>query len=251
MHYWLVMPAAGSGSRFGAALAKQYTPLAGRTVIEWALAPFLADARCEHLVVALPPQDEAWPPVAARLARQRPGAVSAVTGGERRSHSVRLALEALNARAAAEDWVLVHDAARPCLGAGDLDRLLERGARHPVGGLLAVPLAETLKRAAGPGSPAGAAEVAGTLDRSHLWRALTPQMFRYGRLCAALDAAHAAARFPGDEAQALEWLGERPLLVGGAATNLKITRSADLPLAAAVLAARAIAAGPGDAREGG
>jgi 2-C-methyl-D-erythritol 4-phosphate cytidylyltransferase len=254
MHYWLVMPAAGSGSRFGAGLTKQYAPLAGRTVIEWALAPFLADPRCAHIVVALPPQDAAWPVVAARLAPQRPR-LSTVTGGERRSQSVRLALEALRARAAAQDWVLVHDAARPCLEAADLGRLLEGVASHPVGGLLAVPLADTLKRAADTGGPRGAghgpAAVAETLDRSRLWRALTPQMFRYGPLAAALDAAHAAARFPSDEAQALEWRGEEPALVEGSAANLKITTGADLALAAAVLAARALTAAAGRAtREG-
>jgi 2-C-methyl-D-erythritol 2,4-cyclodiphosphate synthase len=154
---------------------------------------------------------------------------------------VRNALGALASRAAADDWVLVHDAARPCLAARDLERLLTGASGHPVGGLLAVPAADTLKRARGAGGPD--AVVADTLERTGLWRALTPQMFRYGRLCAALDAAHAAGRSPTDEAQALEWQGEQPLLVEGAATNYKITTGADLALAASVLGARA--------REGG
>jgi 2-C-methyl-D-erythritol 4-phosphate cytidylyltransferase len=234
MRYWLVMPAAGAGQRFGAALPKQYAPLEGRTVIEWALAPFLEDPRCAHAVVAVAPGDRHWDGVAGRLAAAAAGGasrVTSVTGGEARSRSVRLALAALEARAAPDDWVLVHDAARPCLAAADLERLLAALAGHALGGLLASPVRDTLKRASDGG-------VSATVERSGLWRALTPQMFRFRPLCAALDAAHAAARLPGDEAEALEWLGERPLLVEGAATNLKITGADDLTLAAAILRAR-------------
>src|SRR5579871_2757439 len=174
MRYWLVMPAAGAGRRFGTPLPKQYAALEGRTVIEWSLAPFLADRRCAEAVVALTPEDEHWPRIASRL----PGAVRAVTGGAQRSHSVRQALGALGGRAAADDWVLVHDAVRPCLEQADLERLL-----------------------AAAGTQAVAPSVAETVERVGLWRALTPQMFRYGPLCAALDAAHAAGRSPTDESQ--------------------------------------------------
>jgi 2-C-methyl-D-erythritol 4-phosphate cytidylyltransferase len=236
MRYWLVMPAAGSGSRFGADGPKQYAPLEGRTVIEWALAPFLADPRCAHIVVALARDDTGWERVAPRLDAPGTSTLTAVGGAAQRSHSVRLALAALDGRAGLDDWVLVHDAARPCLDAHDLESLLGRLGTHPVGGLLAIPAADTLKRAqSGEGT---GSEVAQTVDRSGLWRALTPQMFRYGRLCAALDQAHAAGRFPSDEAQALEWMGEHPALIEGAATNLKITTGEDLALAAAVLRAR-------------
>jgi 2-C-methyl-D-erythritol 4-phosphate cytidylyltransferase len=234
MRYWLVMPAAGSGSRFGAHAPKQYAPLAGRTVIEWALAPFLADPRCAHLVLALAEHDAAWGQVAARLGS--PSRVSTVTGGAQRSQSVRRGLEALSGRAAPDDWVLVHDAARPCLEATDLERLLGELAAHPVGGLLATPATDTLKRAGAATAPHPA--VAATVDRRHLWRALTPQMFRYGALCAALDSAHAAGRFASDEAEALEWRGQQPVLIGAAPSNLKITIAEDLVLAAALLAAR-------------
>jgi 2-C-methyl-D-erythritol 4-phosphate cytidylyltransferase len=224
--YWLVMPAAGSARRFGHPIPKQYAPLCGRTVIEWALAPFIADARCAGVVVAIAASDSHWPGIAARL----PG-VELAAGGEERSDSVRNALARLAGRAGAEDWVLVHDAARPCLAAADRDRLLEELAGHRIGGILATPAADTLKRASAD------REVAMTLDRTDLWRALTPQMFRYGRLCAALDAAKAAARSPSDEAQALEWLGEHPALVQGSAANLKVTSLSDLALAEALLAA--------------
>jgi 2-C-methyl-D-erythritol 4-phosphate cytidylyltransferase/2-C-methyl-D-erythritol 2,4-cyclodiphosphate synthase len=236
MRYWLVMPAAGSGSRFGSDAPKQYAPLAGRTVLEWALAPFLADTRCTHVVVALAADDGAFAAVARRLGAQHAARLSSVTGGSQRSQSVRNALGALANRAAADDWVLVHDAARPCLPAGDLERLLRLASGHAVSGLLSVPAADTLKRARGAGGPD--AVVGDTVERTGLWRALTPQMFRYGRLCAALDAAHAAGRWPTDEAQALEWQGEQPLLIEGAATNFKITTGADLALAASVLGAR-------------
>jgi len=227
MRYWLVMPAAGSGSRFGDPVPKQYARLCGRTVIEWALAPFLCDPRCAGAVVALAAVDAHWQ----RLVPQSP-LVETATGGARRSDSVRNALRALSGRALADDWVLVHDAARPCLTETDRDRLLEKLAQHHLGGLLATPQADTLKRAAADQT------VATTLDRSSLWRALTPQMFRYAPLCAALDAANSARRCPGDEAQAFEWLGEHPALVEGSAANLKITNASDLSLAEALLTAR-------------
>lgn len=227
LRYWLVMPAAGSGRRFGHPLPKQYAPLCGRTVIEWALAPFMADARCAGVVVAIAPTDTHWPRLAARL----PG-IEMAPGGAARSDSVRSALAALAGRAQGEDWVLVHDAARPCLAAGDLERLLHALGGHALGGLLATPAADTLKQATQDCS------VHMTLDRTGLWRALTPQMFRYGPLRAALDAAHSLGRLPGDEAQAFEWLGEHPALIEGSAANLKVTRLADLALAEAVLGSR-------------
>jgi 2-C-methyl-D-erythritol 4-phosphate cytidylyltransferase len=222
MRYWLVMPAAGIGRRFGTERPKQYAALCGRTVIEWALAHFLNDPRCAGAVVALAQDDPYWAGIA-------PSTVLAATGGQERSQSVRNGLAALAERADRDDWVLVHDAARPCLPRQDLDRLLSALATHPVGGLLATPAADTLKRVDGSG------DVQQTVDRASLWRALTPQMFRYGRLCEALDRAHSQGRIPTDEAQAIEWLGDHPRLVEGAAANLKITSAADLAIAAALL----------------
>ncbi|MGH8269849.1 MAG: 2-C-methyl-D-erythritol 4-phosphate cytidylyltransferase, partial [Steroidobacteraceae bacterium] len=204
------MPAAGIGRRFGTDRPKQYAPLCGRTVIEWALGVFLTDPRCAGAVVALAQDDPYWTAIA-------PPRVLVAPGGQERSHSVRNGLTMLRDRATPDDWVLVHDAARPCLPRQDLDRLLADLADHPVGGLLATPAADTLKRAD------GSRQVQQTVDRAGLWRALTPQMFRYGRLCEALDRAHSAAQIPTDEAQAIEWLGEAPRLIEGAAANLKIT----------------------------
>jgi 2-C-methyl-D-erythritol 4-phosphate cytidylyltransferase / 2-C-methyl-D-erythritol 2,4-cyclodiphosphate synthase len=235
MRYWLVMPAAGSGSRFHGDSPKQYAPLLSKTVIEWALAPFLGDARCVHAVVVIAESDARWAGIAACLGSLK---LSATSGAGERSESVRRGLAALEGRAQPEDWVLVHDAARPCLDSRDLERLLERVAAHGSGGLLAVRVADTLKEAAAAAAAPAEPQAARTVDRAPLWRALTPQMFRFGPLCAALDAAHAAGRYPTDEAQALEWQGRTALLIEGAATNLKLTTAEDLGLAAAVLRAR-------------
>lgn len=230
MRYWLVMPAAGAGRRFGESVPKQYAPLSGRTVIEWALAPFVADSRCAAVAIAVAEGDPHWADVSKRLG----ATIRVARGGQQRSESVRSALAALADVAAADDWVLVHDAARPCVSREEIDRLISRLEAHPLGGLLALPAADTLKRARSD----RAVEV--TVDRSNLWRALTPQMFRYARLCEALDAAHRSGRYPTDEAQALEWCGEAPLLVEGSSANIKITTAQDLTLAEALLRARSV-----------
>jgi 2-C-methyl-D-erythritol 4-phosphate cytidylyltransferase len=230
MRYFLVIPAAGSGRRFSSHVPKQYAALQGSTVIEHALAPFQADPDCAGIVVAIAADDPLWPAVAARC--QRP--IESTAGGEQRAHSVRNALHALAARVRDDDWIMVHDAARPCFAAGDLAMLKQQLASHEVGGLLAMPLADTLKRAAG-GEPA---EVAATLDRSGLWRAATPQVFRAGPLLRALDAALSAGRVPTDEAQAMEWAGHKPRLIAGRADNIKVTTADDLALATAILKLR-------------
>ena len=240
MRYWLVMPAAGAGRRFGERIPKQYASLRGRSVIEWALAPFLADERCAGAAVALASGDTWWPKVAERIP-----AVTVCQGGAERSESVRNALLALNRRAGKDDWVLVHDAARPCLAGADLDKLLNQVGTHAIGGILALPVADTLKKALPEGaaaskgaSPAGAPAIEVTVDRAGLWRASTPQMFRFGLLLTALETALASKRFPTDESQALEWQGHQPLLVEGSASNIKVTSAADLALAESLLAAR-------------
>src|ERR1700734_3265338 len=144
MKYWLGMPAAGIGRRFGTDRPKQYAPLCGRSVIEWALAHFLNDQRCAGAVVALASDDPYWAAIA-------PPTVLVAPGGQERSQSVRNGLAALAERAEPDDWVLVHDAARPCLAHQDLDRLVSALGDPPVGGLLATPAADTLKRADGSG----------------------------------------------------------------------------------------------------
>jgi 2-C-methyl-D-erythritol 4-phosphate cytidylyltransferase len=208
-------------------MPKQYAPLHGRTVLEWALAPFLSDGRCAGAAVVIAPSDTWWPKISERISP-----VTVAQGGGERSESVRSGLQALTRKAQASDWVLVHDAARPCLSNADRDRLLEQAGAHAVGGLLAIAASDTLKRAQSDRC------VEATVERADLWRAATPQMFRFGRLCEALDRSIAAKRFPTDEAQALEWLGDHPLLVEGSAGNVKVTTPEDLAMAEALLAAR-------------
>ncbi len=226
------MPAAGASRRFGSGNPKLHRPLAGRTVLEVALQTFSGDGNCRGIALALEPAALADPELRARLGRQ----VIPVAGGARRCDSVLAALSAL-VGAGEQDWVLVHDAARPCLSRADLDRLLEAGAPHPVGALLGEPVADTLKRA----DASSACE--STVDRRGLWRAQTPQMFRYGPLRHALQAALAAGHEPTDEAQAMEWQGARALLVAARDGNLKITTPSDLDLAAAILTARGMRSG--------
>jgi 2-C-methyl-D-erythritol 4-phosphate cytidylyltransferase len=234
----------------GAAVPKQYLPLAGRTVIEWSLAPFLAHERTAAIVVALSPNDEHWSQLALATdakvsgpidsaARTNPalgGAAKIVTtvGGAERMDSVLAGLRALQDRARPDEWVLVHDAARPCLAPTDLDRLLNELSADEVGGLLAAPLVDTLKRADESG------RVAQTVPREKLWRALTPQMFRYEILQRALASAQATGGAVTDEAQAVEALGLQPRLVAGDADNIKITLPDDLPRAERILKSRRV-----------
>ena len=219
---WGVVPAAGSGSRMAAGLPKQYLQLAGATLLEHSLNALLADTRLAGVVVALPPQDS----IAASLPVCADARVQRVTGGQERSDSVRAALTALLQQGDAQDWVLVHDAARPCLQAQILDRLIERVTASGTGGLLAVPIVDTVKQGTSEGL------VARTLDRSRLWRAQTPQMFRLGELHAALASAMQRGLAVTDEAAAMELAGHPVQLVPGSASNLKVTLPEDLQLAA-------------------
>ncbi len=222
---WVVIPAAGRGERMGAARPKQYLPLAGATVLEHALRPFLAYPPVAGISVALDARDRHWQ----SLSCSRHAAVRRAQGGAERMHSVLNALDTLT-EAAAQDWVLVHDAARPCLARSDLDRLFRTLREDRVGGLLALPMNETVKRAA-----ADSGRVSATVDRSDLWYAQTPQMFRFGELRRALRQALENGLTATDEAAAMEALGHRPRLVEGSSFNIKITRQQDMVLAEAIL----------------
>jgi len=223
IRYWAVVPAAGAGRRMGSAIPKQYLPLAGQPVIAHTLDTLLRYPPLAGVVVAISAGDEWWREVAAVRVADKPLLV--VTGGAERGHSVLNGLEALWERAHPDDWVLVHDAARPCLSVADLDRLFIELADDAMGGLLAVPVHDTLKQADATG------RVAATVNRSQLWRALTPQMFRLGMLRDALRDALARGLTVTDEAAAMEAAGFAPRLVEGRADNLKITRPEDLALA--------------------
>ena len=218
---WAVIPAAGAGTRMGAGLPKQYLQLLGRAVIAHALDRLAGHPRIAGSVVVHARADRYWDALApAPLPRPR-----RVDGGAERHHSVLNGLEALVNDAAADDWVLVHDAARPCVRREDIDRLLADLEDHPVGGLLGLPVRDTMKRADAGGA------VRETVSREGLWHALTPQMFRYGLLRRALRTVLDSGRLVTDEAQAIELAGHSPRMVEGSPDNIKVTHPRDLALA--------------------
>ena len=217
--FWALIPAAGIGSRMRADRPKQYLPLAGKSIIEHTLACFLEHPQLRALVVSLAADDPYWP----SLSCARDPRIQRADGGAERADSVLSGLLRLSELGAqAQDWVLVHDAARPNLARSDLDLLLGELAHDPVGGLLAVPARDTLKRAGADG------RVQSTVDRSTIWQAFTPQMFRLGELQRALADALLAGVAVTDEASAMEWAGQSPRLIEGRSDNLKVTRPEDL-----------------------
>jgi 2-C-methyl-D-erythritol 4-phosphate cytidylyltransferase len=233
---WVVIPAAGRGTRFGAATPKQYLPLTDdRCVLECTLACFADHPHVAGVVVAIAADDNHWHSLPI-FGHPR---VRTVVGGAERADSVRNALDLLFSdpvQVAGSDWVLVHDAARPCLSAQALNRLLATLQDDPVGGILALPVSDTVKQSSGE-------KIAATLDRRSLWLAQTPQMFRAGLLHRALTDALATGVVITDEASAIEWAGHAPRLVPGEARNLKITHSDDLALARFYLQAGSLAGG--------
>jgi 2-C-methyl-D-erythritol 4-phosphate cytidylyltransferase len=229
----VLVPAAGGGSRFGAELPKQYATLARRPLLARTLDRLESGLPDARLVVALAPDDDHYD----RIVGTRAGVDVLRCGGATRAATVANALAALAPRLAPDDWVLVHDAARPCVPADALRRLVTELASDAVGGLLAIPVADTLKRATGDAGDGP--RVLRTEDRSGLWQAQTPQMFRFTVLRAAF--AQPGALDMTDEASAIEALAATgacapPRLVMGSALNVKITYPADLALAAAILA---------------
>lgn len=224
--HYAIVPAAGSGSRFGAEKPKQYLDLLGRPLIFHTLAALTAHPAIDRVWVVLAPDDPFWPDYDWSILGPKLETVRC--GGATRADSVTNALRAAAMSAADDDWVLVHDAARPCISQAMLDGLFDELADDPVGGILAVPVADTLKRADAE------QRVAATESRDGLWQAQTPQMFRYGSLVEALE----KCRDVTDEAGAIESLGLQPRLVRGDSTNLKVTFPADLALAAMILRGR-------------
>lgn len=223
MALWCVVPAAGRGLRVGGDLPKQYLPLSDRTVIQCTL-DRLSMLPVEAIIVPVAADDAR----AGVLGYRDASLIRFVVGGAERADSVLAGLEAVANQASDEDWVLVHDVARPCVRIEDVEHLLAAIATHSVGGLLANRVRDTMKRGMGD-------EVAETIARDNLWHALTPQVFRFGLLRDALLAARAQGIVVTDEAQALELRGEKPLLVEGARDNLKITWPEDLQMAEAFL----------------
>jgi 2-C-methyl-D-erythritol 4-phosphate cytidylyltransferase len=224
--YVALLPAAGVGTRMEAGVPKQYLPIHGRPMLWHALQVFERHPRIGRVHVVLSPADDWWSAHdwsgLAKLSVLR-------CGGATRAQSVLNGLRAIASEVSAEDWVLVHDAARPCLSAALLDRLLEALSDDPVGGILAVPVADTLKRAGDGGC------IAETVPRAGIWGAQTPQMFRHGLLLRAMERAGPDVT---DEASAVEALGLAPRLVESERSNLKVTFPDDLEVAAWRLAVR-------------
>ncbi len=226
--YFAIIPAAGSGSRFGAPLPKQYLTINGLPIIRHAIDALLADARIARVVVVLSPEDNDWHEGC--LPAQSQDRVSVIRiGGATRAESVLNGISWLvkNSNVESKDWILVHDAARPCLTPVQIDALITSLSDDPVGGLLAIPVADTVKRAD------SAQRVEATVDRRSLWQAQTPQMFRLDLLQRALGAIDLAVAT--DESAAIEALGYAPKLVAGSLANLKVTYPADLSLATAII----------------
>jgi 2-C-methyl-D-erythritol 4-phosphate cytidylyltransferase len=222
--FYAVVPAAGVGRRM-ASLAenmrpKQYLSIAGKTIFEHTLEKLLLEPRLERLVVAINPEDD----FAQSLSILKHERIELVNGGQERSDSVLNGIDYLASKAGGNDWVLVHDVARPCVTSALIKQLIGELENHPVGGILAVPSSDTLKQVSDK-------SIGSTIDRMLIWQAQTPQMFRLGLLRSALTDALAKGLAVTDESSAMELAGHSPLIVKGLKSNLKITQPEDLALA--------------------
>ncbi|MBB6521446.1 2-C-methyl-D-erythritol 4-phosphate cytidylyltransferase [Pseudoteredinibacter isoporae] len=225
VRYWAVVPAAGIGSRMASDRPKQYLPLQHKTVIEHSLQHLLSHERIEAVYIPLAEHDGYWPDL--RISRHPK--IKTLLGGKERADSVLNTLTAMADVAGDQDWVLVHDAARPCLRKQSVHLLLDTLSGESRGGILANPVNDTIKKVANED------EILETVDRQQLWQAQTPQMFRFGLLRDSLQRALAAGVNITDEASAVEWAGHSAKVVCGPSDNIKITRAEDLPLAEFIL----------------
>ena len=219
--YWGIVPAAGVGKRMQADRPKQYLPLNNITVIEQTLTRLLEVKSISAVVVAISKEDPYWP----TLEISSNPRIYTAAGGKERADSVLSALNSIADKADDNDWVLVHDAARPCITQSDVEYLINELQDHPVGGILGLASHDTLQ------SVDNNLAISGTVDRSKIWRAFTPQMFRYAALKHALQEAADKGWIMTDDASAMELQGMQPKIIAGRADNLKITRPEDLALA--------------------
>lgn len=226
LNYWAVLPAAGSGQRMNSAVPKQYLSLCGKTIIEHTIERLTGLSYLEKLMVVVAEDDSYWPTMPVFQHEK----LSIIQGGAERFQSVLCGLRALKPLAKEDDWVLVHDVARPCVRLSDILRLIHEVKNHAVGGILACPALDTMKESARSLNNTSY-QVCRTVSRENLWHALTPQMFRFGILLDALETVASNGAVVTDEASAVESKGYAPLLVTGARDNIKITYSEDLPLA--------------------
>ncbi len=220
-----LVPAAGHSVRFGGTTLKQYAHLLGLPVIHHSISAVIRHDAVLSVTVALASDDGIFD----ELVRPAFPEARTVTGGDSRAQTVMNGLHSILSHDPEAEWVLVHDAARPCLSFSDLTRLLDQGLQNPEGAILATPVTDTLKLADGDG------RIESTVDRSRYWAAQTPQLFPIRELAANLEEALSAGLAPTDEAASMERAGKRPLLVQGSSTNIKITGTEDLALAEFIL----------------
>ena len=219
--FWAVVPAAGVGRRMNVDIPKQYLEIQGRTLLEHTLTRLLEFPLLEKLVLVLAENDDWYEDIEMLHDKH----IVLAKGGEERCHSVLNGLDILSEEASENDWVLVHDVARPCIRKADLEWLVCQLSEHEVGGLLGIPVRDTMKRTDAEG------EIVETVSRDNLWHALTPQMFRLELLRSSLKKALSDSVIVTDEASAVEYVGHRPLMVEGHTDNIKVTRGTDLALA--------------------
>ncbi len=219
---WVIVPAAGAGQRVGEPIPKQYLTLHGKAIIEWSIERLLDLPDLQAIVVAVSEGDEYWP----SLSTANHTFVRCAPGGSERCYSVLNGLSLISNEASDNDWVIVHDAVRPCVRVKDIEKLMSRCREKDIGGILAMPVRDTIKRSNAD------LTIIETLDRSSMWHALTPQCFRYGELKFALEQALAGGLEVTDEASAMEHAGVQPLLVEGHSDNIKVTLPQDVQLAA-------------------
>ena len=219
---WAVIPAAGIGERVGSSIPKQYLQIAGKAILQHAINPFANNSRIVGITVVLHPEDSHFETL--ELSNAACEKINTVMGGATRAHSVLNALESFKTKIAKDDFVLVHDAARPCLTNDDLDLLIDACLEHQVGGIIGSRVADTIKRVENN-------SIVETLDRENIWRAYTPQMFKFGLLHEAMQKAFDHNVCITDEASALEYIGYQPCMVEGDARNIKVTTAEDISLA--------------------
>jgi 2-C-methyl-D-erythritol 4-phosphate cytidylyltransferase len=229
MTIWAVLPAAGIGRRMGSTIPKQYLTIDGAPLILHALRRLSAVSEIQKIFVVIHPEDKQWAKLQESIVEEFENRIITVMGGDERYQSVLNGLTAVTEFADKDDWVLVHDAVRPCVRTSDIENLISKISLHSVGGLLGSTVDNTLKKV---GEDLTVIE---TVDRESYWNALTPQMFRFAQLKTSIEAVVARGEQVTDEAAAMEVAGFKPIMIAGSKDNIKITVESDLLLASQIL----------------
>jgi 2-C-methyl-D-erythritol 4-phosphate cytidylyltransferase len=233
MTIWAVLPAAGIGRRMGSTIPKQYLTIDGVPLILHALRRLSAVSEIQIIIVVIHSEDNQWAKLQKSIGEEFKNRIITVRGGDERYQSVLNGLTAVAEFADKDDWVLVHDAVRPCVRTSDIESLISKVSLHPVGGLLGSAVDNTLKKVGAD------LTVIETVDRESYWNALTPQMFRFAQLKASIEAVLASGEQVTDEAAAMEVAGFKPIMIAGSKDNIKITVESDLLLASQILKTQA------------